>query len=315
MKPISWKVLAVGIAIAVGVLSANSRPAVAEYPEKPVKVFVGFSAGGGTDTWARILTGFMHEEMNGMPFVVIIKPGAAGTVALKHVLNQPADGYTAFFHAIDFALSKEISANTQTDIRKNLRSVIGVGVANGALFVPMNSPYKTMKDFVDAAKANPGKLRWAFSGPGGTHHLAFSKILKKLGLDVPAVPFKGAAKARAAAVAEQVDAAFFSLPNYVGFESKVRVLGVFSDKRDPTQPDIPTVKEQGFDVSNVYTAFGMYVRAETPDDIAKTIEKAAKAVTEKPGYKKLTEKAGLTPTYLSGKEADAQLEELYQSLK
>lgn len=300
-------------ALSIGAFASSAT--ADEYPSRPVQVVVGFSAGGGTDTWARIVAGLIHEQFDGMPFVVVNKTGAAGNVALEHVSRQPADGNVLFFHAVDFAISSELSGGSDISLRKELRAVAGLGVANAALFVPKDSPHKTLKDFIEHAKANPGEMRWSHAGRGGTHHLGFTKVLNSLGLDIPDVPFAGASKARAALIAKQVDGAIFNVQNVIGFEDKVRILGVLSAETDPTQPDVPTFKAQGYDVPNVYTAFGLYADKETPDEIVMKLEGAVQAVTKTKGYARLAKRAGFYPQFVGTKAADAQVADLYELLK
>lgn len=290
------------------------QAAQADWPQKPIKMFVGFAAGGGTDTYARILASLIHEELDGAPMVVINKPGAASMITLKHVAQQNPDGYTLVMQAVAEVVTKEIGGESPVDFRKDLVAIGTLGLVPGILAVPYDSPFKTAKDLFDHAKANPGKLRWAHAGRGGLHHMAFENVLRQVGVEMSDVPFKGGAKAKAAVLGNQVDVGLMNIQHYSGFETKIRVLGVIDDERDPDEPDLPTLKEQGYDVTSMISPFGVYALAGTPDAVVTKLRAAVKAVTEKKGYKRLIKKAGLKDTYLSPEESEKLVDEMYTTL-
>lgn len=309
VRKLSLAVVAVGL-----MTTAMPESAKAEWPEKPIKVFVGFSAGGGTDTYARILASLIHEELNGMPMVVINKTGAASMIALKYVSEQKADGYTLVMQAVAEVVSKELNGESPVDFRKSMIPLGTLGLVPGILAVPYDSPYKTAKDLFDAAKKAPGKLRWSHAGRGGLHHMAFANVLKQVGVEMSDVPFKGGAKAKAAVVGGQVDAGLMNIQHYRGFESKLRVLGVVDDQRDGDEPELPTLKEQGYDVTPMISPFGVYAPVGTPSEAVEKLRTAIKAVTEKKGYKRLIKKASLKNTYRDPAATEALVGGMYKSL-
>jgi tripartite-type tricarboxylate transporter receptor subunit TctC len=298
----------------LGVFVMQTTEAKAEWPEKPIKMFVGFAAGGGTDTYARILSSLLHEELGGMPTVVINRPGAASMITLKHVAQQKADGYTLVMQAIGAAVGKELAGDSPVKFRKAMKPIGVLGVVPAILAVPIKSSFKTAKEFFDHAKANPGKLRWSHGGRGSYQQVALAKAFKDLGVSLKDVPFKGGAKAKAAVVAGQVDVGIMSIQNYAGFETKMRVLGVFNSKRDSSQKGLPTFKEQGLALNDIVSPFGVYIRAETPDSIVTKLRVAVKAVTLKKGYKRLIKKAGLKNGYLDPSQANALINTIFAQL-
>lgn len=308
------KVLTGVLASAALLAFSGSQAAQADWPEKPIKMFVGFAAGGGTDTYARVLASLIHEELDGVPMVVINKTGAASMIALKDVAQQKPDGYTVVMQAVAEVVTKEIGGESPVDFRKDFVSIGTLGVVPGILAVPYDSPFKTAKDLFDHAEANPGKLRWAHAGRGGLHHMAFENVLRQVGAEMTDVPFKGGAKAKAAVLGNQVDAGLMNIQHYSGFETKIRVLGVIDNARDKDEPDLPTLKEQGLDVTPMISPFGVYALAGTPDAVVSKLRAAVKAVTEKEGYKRLIETAGLKDTYLSPEESEKLVDEMYKAL-
>ena len=287
--------------------------AQAEWPDKPIKVFVGFAAGGGTDIYARVLASLIHEELN-TPMVVINKPGAVGMIALKHVADEKSDGYTITMQSVAETVAKEVNGESPVDFRKAFRPLAMLGIVPAILVVPIDSPYKSVRDLVEDAKKNPGKLRWAHAGRGGMLHMMGDKTFKALGVDVKDVPFAGGGPTRAAVVAKQVDAGLMNVQQFTGFDTKLRALAVFDSARQAAFPGIPTMKEQGYDLSAIISPFGVYIRADTPEPITAKLQTAVKAVTGKPGYKSLIKGAGLQDDYRDEKASRAIVDEMYRQL-
>jgi len=305
--------------IAVAALAAGAvaflapQAATAAWPEKPIRVVVGFAAGGGTDTYARVMASLIHEELD-TPMVVINKPGAAGMIALNYVASEKADGYTVTMQSLGETIAKEINGESPVDFRKAMRPIAMLGLVPAILVTPIDGPYGSARDFLDEAGRNPGKLRWAHAGRGGLLHMFGAKAFKGIPVDVKDVPFAGGAPTRAAVVAAQVDVGLMNIQQFTGFDSKLRVLGVFDGARHPNFPDLPTFKEQGIEVPSIISPFGMYIRAETPDDIVAKLQAAAKAVTEKKAYKTLIAKAGLQDDYRDEVASREMVEAMYRHL-
>lgn len=300
-------------AIVAGI-SASAGAALAEWPEKPIKMFVGSSAGGGTDTYARVLSGLIHEELDGVPMAVINRPGAGSMIALKEVADQDADGYTVLMQAVGPVVVNELQGKSPVDFRKEMVPIGVLGQVPIVLTVPYDSPYQSLQELVTHATENPGEMRWASAGRDDYLGVGFSKIAERMGLDVQDVPFKGGGPAKAAVVAEQVDFSVLGEQHLVGFESKLRGLGVFSPERSALLPEIPTFAEQGYEVANLTNVFAVYVKAGTPDDIVQRLRDAVATTVQKEEYKALLAKAGLTDTYLNAEESAALLDQMFEDL-
>jgi tripartite-type tricarboxylate transporter receptor subunit TctC len=306
-------VLAAAVALAV------SGGAQAEYPEKPIKIMVGFSAGGGTDTTARGFASYVHEvpEMNGMPAVIVNKPGGTGMIAAKVVKDARPDGYTLYMINNGTFSITEMKAFGKAPV-KPLEDFQNLGCMSQlvtSLQVPADSDIKSAEDFAAWAKANPGKLRWANSGAGSMHTLAGHLFLDTLGVEHQPIPFKGGSKARNALAAKKVPFAFNGIHMSAGFESKIRVLGVTSVKRDPVNPDVPTLGEMGLPELGITGPMCLFGRKDLPADAVAKLRAAVKHVAENEGFGKFMNKSKLAAFHLTPEEGEANMKVLYDKLR
>ncbi len=295
-------------------LGLSGTAAQAEWPEKPIKIFVGFGAGGGTDTYARIVASLIHEELDGTPMVVINKPGASGAIALKHVNSQAADGYTVLLAPVGPVVTTELLGKSDVNFREDMVAIGTLGKVPAALAVPFSSPHQTIADLVAHAKANPGSVRWANPSRTGLLGMGFLKVASQLEIDVEDVPFNGGGPTKAAIVANQVDFGLVGIQHLVGFEEKLRGLGVFAPERSGMKDDVPTFAEQGYDVANIVQPFSIFVKSDTPEEIVEKLRTALKAVTEKEGYTLLMSKAGLDNDYGDAAETKSIVDQMFEDL-
>tara|TARA_R110000787_G_scaffold262422_5_gene367946 strand:- start:7060 stop:8058 length:999 start_codon:yes stop_codon:yes gene_type:complete len=290
--------------------------AQAEYPDKPVQLMVGFSAGGGVDTYGRTLANLIQEEL-GQPMVVVNKPGAAGMIAAKGTADSEPDGYTLYITNAGSLLAKALmdGAKSKLDPLADLEALGGVGVLVSSMIVPAGSPFKTSAEMVEFAKANPGKLKWSHPGRGSLHMIAGAAFLKVNDIKAQDIPFKGGSKARNAVVGEQVDFGFTGIQTISGFESKVRALGVTMAERDTVNKDVPTFDEmglQGIDISGPMIVFGPN---GMPDDVKAKLTKAIMAVAKGDKFRDLLEKGGLATASYDGAAAKKKLVKLKADLE
>ena len=307
------KVLIVILAVAGLVVTVFPQKKDSGWPEKPVNLVVGFAAGGGADAYARILSKLIHDQI-GMPMAVINKTGAAGMIALKYAAGQESDGYTVLLQVVGAAVAKELIGESPVDFRSDMRPIAILGLVPAILAIPIDSPFDDARDFFSFATEHPGQLRWASPGRGGILHVAAEKAFESMNVDIKDVPFRGGSATKAAVVAAQVDVGMMSIQHYKGYESRMRVLGLFADERDARFPAIQTFKEQGLDIPTVLSPFGVYVRSETPDEIVQKLHNAVKAVTETDEYRILIRKAGLSNNYHGESGARKIVDQLYVTL-
>ena len=191
---------------------AGSFAANADYPEKPIKLYVGFSAGGGTDSSARAFASFIHEakSMNGMPAVVVNRSGGSGMIAAKIVKEAKPDGYTLYvINSATFSIGHmKAFGKSPVDPLKDFQILGCMSQLVSSLQVPTSSPIKTATEFAKWAKENSGNIKWGNAGRGSLHTLAGMLFLKRMGIKSQDIPFRGGAGARNALVAEKVDFSF-----------------------------------------------------------------------------------------------------------
>jgi tripartite-type tricarboxylate transporter receptor subunit TctC len=282
--------------------------AKAEYPTKPITLMVGFSAGGGTDVYARGLASFIHEHL-GAPMIVVNKPGAAGMIAARAVKNLPSDGHTLYIINAGTFIAKAMMDGEEAavDPLRDMQPLGAVGQFVTSLLVPADSPFKSAQDLVAYAKANPGKLRWSHPGRGTVNMIAGALFLQEAGITAQDVPFKNAALARNAVVGKQVDFAFVGIHNMAGFETKVRAFGVTNSERDKLFEDVPTFEEQGLPSLGIAGPVAVWGNKDLPPDVVAKVKDAIEKVATSEGYARLLKKAGAVGFHRSAEDVLGQL--------
>jgi tripartite-type tricarboxylate transporter receptor subunit TctC len=261
MAPRVLKVLLCGV-LACGLATA----ARAEFPERPVKMLVGFSAGGGTDVAARIVAPGLGEAL-GQAVVVENRPGASGLIAAEAVARAPADGYTLMMGSqTTLAVAPVLYSKFTLDAARDFAGVALVGTSPLVLVVNPKVAAHSVAELIALAKAQPGKLNFASGGVGTTPHMAGELFRLTAGINVVHVAYRGEAPAINDLLGGQVPMMFSNLSAVIGQvrAGALRALAVASPKRSPTAPDIPTLAEQGLDGCEVETWFGVVAPAGTP---------------------------------------------------
>ena len=292
------------LASAALALLAASATAQGAYPNKPVRLVVPFPAGGATDIFARVLSQKMGEKL-GTTVVVENRPGAGGAIGSDVAAKAPADGYTLLLatsstHSIGPALSQRLPYDTVRDFTP----ISHVGNAPSIMLVPNSSPAKTLKEWIDYAKKNPGKLNYASSGNGTIVQLTAELFKSQAGLFLVHIPYKGTALAIPDLVSGKVDVLFDSLPTGLPHvrDGRLRALAVTSAKRTAMAPELPAVAEvlPGYE-SNTW--FGLYGPKSLPADIVARVNTAVnQSLADAEVKDKLTrlgiEPVGSTPAQL-----------------
>lgn len=282
------------------VLLAVGCSQAAKYPDKPISMTIPFAAGGTTDAVGRTLADRLKTHL-GQPVVVVNKSSVP--VGLGELMQAKPDGYTiAFVNDNYLTVSPHISDlpwKGSTDF-----SILApVNSQPVAIAVSPDSPWKSMKELIEASKANPGKIRVASSAIGSVNHVDFAMLAEMTNAQMTYVPFGGGAQATATFLgghAEAFIAASFEMKPHVE-SGRARVLGVFSDKRSPALPDVPTLKEQGYDVQ--YMTNGIVIGPKgLPENVKSTLEGAIKKVTDDPEFVKAIEAIGPEVAHGSSKD-------------
>jgi tripartite-type tricarboxylate transporter receptor subunit TctC len=294
----------------------------ADYPKRPINIIVPYNAGGGVDTYARAMAATAAKDIVKVPLVVVNKSGSGGLNGAQAVVGAKPDGYTVMLTSGGSFLLSTMTMETKIDALESFDFVGQVGELSTSLMVPINSPFKTVQDLIEAAKAKPGSLRWAHSGRGGFHHVGGLGFLAKNGISAQDVPFKGGGPARAALIGAQTDFGFIGIQQLAGFESQIRALAVNSAKRDSIMKDVPSFGELNIPFAKISSPVILAVPKGTSLEIIAYLQDAMKKITEDKGFAETLAKGGTAPefqdaagvkTTLAEMKADA--EPLLESLK
>jgi tripartite-type tricarboxylate transporter receptor subunit TctC len=239
------------------------------WPAKPIRIVVPFPPGGGTDIIARE-TSQRVAKATGWTFVIDNKPGAGGNLGVDAVAKSPADGYTLVLgQSSNLAINPTLYAKLPYDPQKDLAPILLLANAPLVVVTAVTTPYKTLADAVNAAKARPGQVNFASPGNGTVAHLTAELFQKAAGVKTQHVPYKGASQAMTDVISGTVDLYMSSVPTLLGHikQGKVRALAVTSARRVDDLPDVPTINESGYKGFDAVTWFGLLAPAGTPKDV------------------------------------------------
>lgn len=255
--------LSLGLATATAV-SATATWAQ-NFPNKPVRILVGFTPGGGTDALARMLGAKLNERW-GQSVLVENRPGADGDIALETMLRTPADGYTLTLASNAYTIAP-VQRKVSYDPLKSFTAIQQVAISPGLLVVRATLPVNNLKELIAYARANPGKLNFGSTGVGTTPYLQMALLMKLTGTEMVSVPFKGTPIG--AMVAGDVDLGFSAIPASMSMvkAGKLKAFGVSTKNRSTQMPDVPTVAEQGFPGFDAATWYSVLGPAGIPRDI------------------------------------------------
>jgi len=306
------RLLAVGAMSVVGLQSAPTY-AQANYPDKPVRIVVGFAAGGTTDIVARVLAKELTEQL-GQSFVVENKPGAGSNIATEFVVRSAPDGYTLLMMAVTNAINQTLYPKLKFDVTKDLTAIaLGAQVPN-LLVINPKVPVNSVQELIAYAKKNPGTLNFASSGSGTSIHMAGELFKQQANVDISHIPYKGSSPALTDLVGGQVQLMFDNMPSAWPLvqAGKLKPLAVTTLTRSPTAPELPTVAESGFPGFDVSSWFGLAAPVGTPAPIVDKINAAVLKALSNPEVQKRFAELGavsrpLTPAEFSAfvkKEVD-----------
>ncbi|WP_224815948.1 tripartite tricarboxylate transporter substrate binding protein [Hasllibacter sp. MH4015] len=299
-------------------IALTATAAFADYPERPVRLIVGFSAGGGTDTSARGFGSFAAEapSMNGMPMVIVNQPGGSGLQAAQTVAEADADGYTLYIINNGTLSGSSLSTpEAEFDPRESLVNLGCVTQLVTGLQIPAEHPAQTAAEWVEMVRDSGETVRWSTSGAATMHAVVGHLFMNANGIDHQVVPFRGGSNARNALVADDVTASFNGNQLVSGFEDDIRVLGVPSLERDPANPDVPTFAEQGLDALNVTGPMCLYGPVGLPDEVMEDVSAAVAAVVELEGFGRFMGRSGLAAMHLTPEDGAENLNRLMETFE
>ena len=249
-----------------GALALSGTAAWAEYPEKPIEVIVGYSAGGGTDVMARTAAPFIEKYLGeGASLVVKNMPGASGQIGVTEAANADPDGYTLGTFNLPGMMARTIDREADYD-RDSFTYLANVVNDPNVIVTSKRSGLDTLDKLLEEAKANPGAITVGMSSLGGDDHFALIKLQNTTETEFTIVPFKGSAPARTALLGGHVAMGILNISEVAEFRDELNVLGVATTQRSPFAPDLPTFQEQGLDLVNG-SMRGFIAPAGLPDDV------------------------------------------------
>ena len=267
--------------------SATAALAQAGYPGQPIKLMVPWPPGGGVDTTARMIADPLAQRL-GQPIVIDNRGGAGGNIGTEAAARMKGDGYNLLMGSISpNAVNVHLYGRLGFDPVKDFAPIVYVSSVPNILVVPAASPFMTVKDVVDFARANPGKLNYASGGVGSSQHLAAVQFMQVAGINLVHVPYKGTAPAETDLVAGHVSLMLDTttcLPFIAG--GKMRALAVASKKRNPALPNVPTFDEAGLPGIYASSWYGLMAPAGTPRAVVDKLNAEANAVLKSPDMQK-----------------------------
>lgn len=263
-----------GLVCLLGFAGSVGPSFAADYPNRPVRWLIGFTAGGPVDTVARIMSQWLSERL-GQQFVVENRAGSGGNIAAAAAINSAPDGYTLLFTAPNNAISTSLYKKLPYDFIRDTAPVASIMQLANMLVVSKDMPVKTVQELIDYCKANPGKVSYASSGNGTSVHMSAELFKALTKIDMIHVPYRGSSAAFPDIISNKVQLIFDNLPSALeqARGGTVRALGVTSPQRWPSVPDIPAIAETvpGFESVGFY---GISAPKGTPPEIIDILNKA-----------------------------------------
>jgi tripartite-type tricarboxylate transporter receptor subunit TctC len=295
-------ILSLAAVLNVGVAGA----ALADWPnDRPIQMIVAFAPGGSTDVMARAIEPLLEKEL-GADIVIENRPGASGEIAYTALSKAKPDGYTFSYINTPGFLSMQVQRKLGYD-PKSIKPIARIVDDPAAVVVAESSPFKTLKDFVDAAKAAPGTISFGSSGVGTDDHLAIIILGSETVTQFTHIPFNGAGETRTAILGSQVSGGGLNISEFGGSDTTgLRMIASFGAERSPQLPDVPTAREQGYDVE-MTSERGIAAPRDLPDDITQKFSEAVKRVIEGPEFQEQAKKLSLPLAYLSGSDWEKQM--------
>jgi tripartite-type tricarboxylate transporter receptor subunit TctC len=281
-----WLVLC---AIQVLTLTAQSGGALSQeaYPTRSIKLVVPYVAGGGTDTSARIFAQFMSARL-GQQIVVENVGGAGGVVGTNNVARAQPDGYTVLYTSqAPLTVQPFLKQKPPYDAEKDIRPLAIIVNAPTLLLASPTAPGKDLKEFIEAARRDPGKYRFGSPGVGNDYHLLFELLKAQAQIGITHIPYRGTAPAMTGLLTDQIHVLLTSVGQGMPQvqDGKARVLAVIAQKRLPELPDIPTIAEAGFPKANMVPWFGLFAPAQVPQGIVAAWDRHTRDLQNSPEWR------------------------------
>ncbi len=270
------------------------------YPARPVKIVVPFAVGGPADIYGRFIGAKLSETM-GQPFVIENRPGGGSIVGTDVVVKSPADGYTLLLMSNTHTVNETLIPKKPFELMKDLAPISGINYSDLLLVVNPSVGANNLKEFIALAKARPGTLNYASSGPGTPYHMAGELFKSMAGVDIVHVPYKGSSGARTDILGGQVQMMFDAITTMAGQAraGKVKALGTSGKARSAITPEIPTVAEAGVSGYEATIWLGLMAPAGTPRPVLERLSAEVNKVVNSAEVKEAWGKQGAAPMGMS----------------
>lgn len=291
------------IAFVIVALAASFAAAAQSYPSRPIRFLVPYAAGGSTDVVARTLGAKLQESM-GQALVVENRPGGAEILATDLLAKSPADGHTIALFSNTFAINETLAQKLPYSSERDVVAVAKLVDVPFGMLVSPSLPVSTVKEFVEYAKARPGKLNYAHVGIGTPHFLTMEWFKRLAGLDIVGIGYKGAVAALTAVAQGDVHVVTIGFGGATSFvqSGKVRAIANASARRVNMLPDLPTLKEVGYTDFDFTSWFGILARAGTPPEIVERLNSEINRAMNSPETRQRMENLGLEPSTMTAAE-------------
>jgi tripartite-type tricarboxylate transporter receptor subunit TctC len=287
-----------------------AAPAADAWPSQPLKIMVGFAAGGANDIVARILAKELQQRL-GQSVVVENRGGAGGLIASEVVAKAPKNGYTLLLGSIGSnTVAPVLAKKLSFDPRKDLEPITLVAESGNALLVNAALPYKTVQEMIDAARKAPGSINYASSGNGSTLHLAGALFAQQAGVNLVHVPYRGNGPAITDVSGGQVQAIFSGIPPAItsAKTGQTRILAVTTKQRVKNLPNVPTVAEAGLPGYAFTSWYGLFTTGGTDPAIVERLAQEVRKIMERPEVQAQFEAQGLDPETSDPKSFKQQID-------
>lgn len=297
--------------LVLGVTSLVSFPALADYPERSVEMIVAYSAGGGTDIAARTLVPYIEDHL-GTSITVINRPGAGGEVGFSELANADPDGYTIGFINTPNVMTIPIERDTRYEM-SDFAPVASVVDDPAGFNVHPDSEFQTLEALIEYAKANPGDISYGTTGVGSDDHLAALALERQAGIEMTHVPFPGSSDVRQALMGDHIDLGIFNMGEASTDAAAGRIISLAqgAEERWEKAPDVPTLKEQGYDLV-IGSNRGIAAPSGVPDDIIDTLSQAIAAAMEEEEFQAAADDQALPLYYLNPQDYQAAIDDMQE---
>ena len=293
-------------ALAALVLALTPVAAQADWPTHLIKATIPFGAGSATDVVPRLVFERLSAEL-GQPIVIENRAGAGGTLGTSLVAKAEPDGYSVLAHSSALTIAPAIFKDLSFDATKDLSSVLMIGTSANVMIVPLDRPWKTVQDFIKAAKAPGAQISFGSVGIGSAVHISAEKFRLAAGIEATHIPYRGGSEVIADILGGRIDFYFCPLATALPLirEGQVRALVVSTAQRVVDLPDVPTPVDIGLKDGDSNIWFGLFVPAKTPREIVEKMHAAGQRVLETPQMQDSLKKFGVLPDPLTPAQMDA----------